>query len=187
MRNKKLLATALLPLSLTQSVSAWFGNNEQKMVDLPSQVEKIPDQRRSISLRDPFEIFRSDPFFNNVWQPSFNWPEIKFNQSYPLDLYQSGESLIIEIEVPGFEKEDITLEVQQDQYLSIKGLKRVKTEASANHKYFYRERGTQSFSRLVTLPHPVKVAETEAELTGQTLKITLPIRVAEHKTTISID
>ncbi len=47
MKNKKLLAAVLLPLSLVQTVSAWFADNETKDVILELlAAEKVPDMRR---------------------------------------------------------------------------------------------------------------------------------------------
>ncbi len=47
MKNKKLLAMALLPLSLMQTVSAWFATKDTSAVIIELlKFEKIPEYRR---------------------------------------------------------------------------------------------------------------------------------------------
>jgi molecular chaperone IbpA len=78
-----------------------------------------------------------------------------------------SEHFEIEIAVAGFNKEDISIEVDQDQ-LSIKG-QRTKDDDAA--KYLYRGLAARDFERAFTLADYIEVGE--AELTNGILRVKL--------------
>ncbi len=83
------------------------------------------------------------------------------------------DSFEIEIAVAGFTKEDITVEVDQDQ-LRIKG-QRLKDEDTS--KYVYRGLAARDFERVFTLADHMEVGE--AELTNGILSVKLTRIVPE--------
>lgn len=80
----------------------------------------------------------------------------------------------IEIAVAGFEKSDITIEVDQDQ-LRVKG-QRVKEDDSS--KYVYRGLAARDFERVFTIAEHIEVGE--AELVNGILRIKLTRIVPEE-------
>lgn len=85
----------------------------------------------------------------------------------------SDDSFEIEVAVAGFNKEDITVEVDQDQ-LKIKG-QRLKDEDTS--KYVYRGLAARDFERVFTLADHMEVGE--AELTNGILSVKLTRIVPE--------
>lgn len=82
-------------------------------------------------------------------------------------LKQDEDTFEIEIAIAGFEKNDITIEVDQDE-LRIRGEKQGDDDQS---KYVYRGLANRNFERIFTLsPHMVV---GEAEMTNGILKITI--------------
>lgn len=85
----------------------------------------------------------------------------------------SDDSFEIEVAVAGFTKEDITVEVDQDQ-LKIKGQRQKDEDTS---KYVYRGLAARDFERVFTLADHMEVGE--AELTNGILSVKLTRIVPE--------
>jgi HSP20 family protein len=93
--------------------------------------------------------------------------------TYPaLNLWQDGESLYVEAELPGMEIGDLDIYVTGGNQLSIRGERKPPVvEGGTWHR---QERGYGQFSRLITLPCDVKADEVEAQFKDGVLTITLP-------------
>lgn len=91
-----------------------------------------------------------------------------------LDLWQDGENLYVEAELPGMDLNDLEIYVTGGNQLTIKGERKAPTvEGGTWHR---QERGYGSFSRLLELPQDVDEENVEAELRNGVLTITLPKR-----------
>ena len=88
-----------------------------------------------------------------------------------LNVWEDGERLFAEAEIPGLKMDDIEVSVVGKQ-LTIKGVR--PTETGDKATYHRRERGNGEFSRTVTLPVEIDAAKVEATLKGGVLTITLP-------------
>ena len=89
----------------------------------------------------------------------------------PLNVWEDGETLKIEAEVPGVKIEDIEVAFDNGE-LTLKGEK--KFEAKENAPLHRRERVYGSFARTLTLPWEVKADQVTAELKDGVLTVTLP-------------
>jgi len=89
----------------------------------------------------------------------------------PLNVWEDGETLKIEAEVPGVKIEDIEVAFDNGE-LTLKGEK--KFEAKENTPLHRRERVYGSFTRTLTLPWEVKADQVTAELKDGVLTVTLP-------------
>lgn len=88
-----------------------------------------------------------------------------------VDIYEHGEKLYFEAELPGFEKEHITVDVKGD-LLSLSG--EVKTEKEEEGRNQYRkERRQQSFTRSFKLPYEVSDAHVQATFRNGILTLTI--------------
>ncbi len=87
------------------------------------------------------------------------------------NLYDAGEHLEIQAEVPGLSKEDLNIKIQGN-YLQVSGNK--KSDAPEGYKAHRVERGTTSFTRSFTLPSDVVTEKVEATLTNGVLSLVLP-------------
>jgi len=98
-----------------------------------------------------------------------------------LDLAETESALIVTLEVPGLERQDIELSFQ-DGLLTIKGEKRREPQM----RYHHVERVFGAFIRSVRLPGPVDAAKVTATVKSGLLTVTLLKRPAARGTTIPI-
>jgi HSP20 family protein len=90
----------------------------------------------------------------------------------PVDIFETGDSIVIKAELPGISKEDITLEVK-DNTLSIKGEK--KFEKDVKEENYHRvERSYGAFQRAFSLPSTVQQEKVKAKFKDGILEVTLP-------------
>lgn len=105
-------------------------------------------------------------FENRFQHSTTNYP--------PYNVIKHDEnSFEIEVAVAGFDREDITIEVDQDQ-LRIKGQR---TKADDSEKYVYRGLAARDFERAFTLAEHIIVGD--AELTNGILRVKLTREVPE--------
>lgn len=93
----------------------------------------------------------------------------------PVDIYSQGnQELVIKAEMPGLNREDIDLTVENDT-LTIRGEK--KLEKDIKEERFHRvERSYGSFSRTFSLPKTVDGTKVSAEYKNGVLVVRLPLR-----------
>ena len=100
-----------------------------------------------------------------------------------LNVWEDGERLYAEAEVPGFKTEDIEVSVTSDQ-LTIKGRREsAAKEGTTAHR---RERCTREFARTLTLPVEVDADKIEATLKDGVLAIVMPKAQAARKRKITV-
>lgn len=88
-----------------------------------------------------------------------------------MNIWQDGEKLYVEAEVPGLGMEDLELTVEGDE-LTLKGQRRrVEDKEIAYHR---QERGVGTFTRSLTLPVDVDTDKVEATLKDGVLTVVLP-------------
>jgi HSP20 family protein len=79
----------------------------------------------------------------------------------PVDIAESGDRYTITVELPGTNKEDVTVECH-DNVLTIKGEKKSEREEKGEHRH-YVERRYGSFSRAFTLPSDASGDQVKAK------------------------
>ena len=90
----------------------------------------------------------------------------------PVDIFEKGDDLVIRAEVPGVDKNDIDVRVENG-VLQIRGERRCETET--NDKTAYRlERTFGRFSRSFTLPTTVDSTRISAKYRDGVLELALP-------------
>jgi HSP20 family protein len=125
--------------------------------------------------RDPFcDIVSARDSMDRMLDTYFNRFPMDF-EGYgivDLDMYQTGNDVVIEASIPGINPDDINISVTGD-VLTIKGeVKEEKENKEAD--YHIRERRYGSFSRSITLPTQVVTDKANAEFKNGILKLTLP-------------
>ena len=89
----------------------------------------------------------------------------------PVDVYETSDAYIVTAELPGVQREDLDIRIDNDQ-LTISGTRRERPVAC---EQFHRvERGHGSFSRAFHLPIPVDAARITADLHDGVLTVTCP-------------
>jgi HSP20 family protein len=109
-----------------------------------------------------------------------NWIDEFFNQtadswtmwSPRADVYEVGDAYVLEMELAGFNREDVELTFENG-VLTVSGRRR-EQEAEENATYYLRERATEEFSRSFALPRSVNYEEVEATLKEGLLRVHLP-------------
>jgi HSP20 family protein len=103
------------------------------------------------------------PFSGALWDVS----------SVPtMDLYQTADSVVVKMGLPGVKPEDIQISVANG-VLTIRG--EVKEEKEEKEKtYHLRERRYGSFSRSISLPSNVSADKSDADFENGILTLTLP-------------
>jgi HSP20 family protein len=100
-------------------------------------------------------------------------------QSTPIDIREEDDQLIISADVPGVEKEDISVKADDDQVeISAESSAEVKEE---NEKYLRRERRSRKFSRTVHWPKKVDADSVLAEYEDGVLEISADIEEESGK------
>ncbi len=98
-----------------------------------------------------------------------------WQSEFPVDLYQDNDAYVIRAELPGFRKEDISVEMA-DGMLTISG--HLKTEQKAEQKEQQEGAPTTSqerrVSRSLTLPENLDANKIHAAYENGVLTITLP-------------
>jgi HSP20 family protein len=123
---------------------------------------------------DPFEDIRSlrhrmfDDFFRG---PRFlPWEAAEY--TFPLDVYETEDSLVVKAALPGMRPEDVDISVSGD-VLTIKGESKTEEEVKREN-YHRRELRYGSFARSVPLPTRVDHNKAEAVFEQGVLTVTMP-------------
>jgi HSP20 family protein len=95
-----------------------------------------------------------------------------------LDLYETEAAFILEADLPGVRKEEVSVEVENDE-LVLKGERAFQRETTSG-SFHYSERRAGHFVRRLRLPASVNRDEIRAEFNKGVLRVTLP-RVAEKR------
>lgn len=97
------------------------------------------------------------------------------NVNFPIlvDVFETEESFIVEAEIPGIEKNKITLEIADDS-LIIKGIKRDMRDKHSKLYYYCMERDFGKFNRVVELPKACDSAKAVARVEDGLLLVEFP-------------
>jgi HSP20 family protein len=88
------------------------------------------------------------------------------------DVFEDDKRILVRLEVPGMEKEDIIIEVRDDA-LVVSGEKRFERE-NTDGRWRVMERAYGSFRRVVPLPVPVLFEKANATYRNGVLRVELP-------------
>ncbi|PEJ03938.1 Hsp20/alpha crystallin family protein [Bacillus wiedmannii] len=107
--------------------------------------------------------------------------------TFPVDLYEVGEELVVTAELPGIQKEQIQIEIQSE-YLKVSVKEEIleEVEEETSHNYYRRERSISEASRLIKLPYSINKKEAKASYQNGVLEIRAPKLPQQHDI-LSID
>ena len=129
--------------------------------------------------RDLFEDF--DELLNGFWSGQNQWT----NMIGSMDLYEDKDAIHVDCDLPGFNKDEITLTIE-DGVLNIAAEHKEDANEKKDGSYFVRERRHQSFSRSVKLPHNIQQDKIHAEYKEGVLKIKMDVPPEKKPQTIAI-
>lgn len=106
------------------------------------------------------------------WHGQDGPDEVEQDGELPVDMYQTGDAIIIRALVAGVSPDDLDIAITRDM-VTIKGSREEFREASGDD-YYHRELFWGSFSRTLLLPEEVVIDEAEAQEKHGLLEIRLP-------------
>ncbi|WP_456277381.1 Hsp20/alpha crystallin family protein [Bacillus sp. AK128] len=135
----------------------------------------------SSSPQDPFKhVMKSmDDFFNakplkGVMNSIDDFFSRSFVPSFPVDLYETKDELVITAEIPGVKREQIYLDIVGNTLrISVEHENEIE-ETNTVQNYYRRERAYQRSERNVQLPYPVSEKQVKASYQNGILKIRAP-------------
>jgi len=106
--------------------------------------------------------------------------EVKPYRNPITSLSEKGNNLVAEIELPGAKKEDIKVNVTENE-LEVSAEQKTEVEKKDKNNYSY-ESSTRSFYRRIPLAVEIDSKKAEAEYKDGVLKVTIPkLKVIEQK------
>ena len=120
--------------------------------------------------------------FNRMFQDSPlsrpNGDETMTSWAPPCDIYEEGDNIVVKTELPGVDRNDIDVQVENN-ILTLRGERKREKEVKSEN-LFRTERFYGSFARSFTLPVSVDTEKIRAEYREGVLQVTLP-KVEEAK------
>jgi HSP20 family protein len=130
--------------------------------------------------RDPIGLATMRRFMDSFFDAT-PFPALAAEFEPPVNLYEKDGTYTLECAVPGYKKEDLTVEVSGDRVM-ISGSYSCEKNEERNH-YHRREVQQDSFTRTLALPQEVDPDKVTAKLENGLLKLTLhPTASIKHKT-----
>ena len=121
----------------------------------------IPKRRNEFDLFNDF--FGGDDFFSSRRESSIMKTDIK----------EKKDSYLIEMDLTGYEKENINLELK-DGYLSVVAKVEKETSNDETEKFVHKERFYGHCSRSFYVGEQITEEDIKAEFKNGTLKVTIP-------------
>lgn len=138
----------------------------RNMTTLQERINRVFDEAASRSKEYDDEVSKCD------WRPI-------------VDIYDSEKAIIINAELPGVSRDNITLDVKQN-ILTLKG-ERQPEEKATKENYYRMERCFGAFERAFTLPSAVDPAKITANFKDGILRIEIPKPEEKRPKQISIN
>jgi len=92
---------------------------------------------------------------------------------FPLDLYQNKDSFVVRAEIPGFRKEDLTVEVTENT-LTITGHQKVEPASDGKEKEDGVLAQERQVTRSLSIPEQIRAEAIQAAYENGVLTVTLP-------------
>jgi HSP20 family protein len=99
----------------------------------------------------------------------------------PVDIYETNEGLVVVADMPGLERENLEISVEQD-VLTIKGT----FIDNGERDFFYREFTPSSYFRQFNLGNKIDQTRIDAQYRNGVMRLTLPFAEAAKPRTIEV-
>lgn len=140
------------------------------MLDIVRNVPVQTMPLRSWNLSTANDFFQE---FDRLWnEVTTSWVSPLPTSTYPYDLYETGDSLVLEMAVPGLRKDDLEVRLEGNR-LTIRGTY-PEAQDTEERRYWSRGLPRGSFVQSLTLPASVEVDKIQATITDGLLRLTLP-------------
>ena len=113
-----------------------------------------------------------DLMIDNIFNDGWKLHSVPRNNTHPaVDIKESKNEYTIIADLPGFEKSNINLSIDEG-YLTIKANEEKVNDS--NGRYMLKERSMRNYSRTFSLPDNALESKVSAKYTDGTLSITIP-------------
>ncbi len=136
---------------------------------------EMSDLQRRINRMFDDSIYRSGDEEQNL--AVSNWNPV-------VDIYEKGDWIVVQAELPGVAKEDITIDVK-DRVLTLRGERKLDREIKED-SYYRRERAYGRFARSFTVPAGVNPDSIKAEFKDGLLNVHIPKPLEQKQRQIDI-
>ncbi len=117
--------------------------------------------------------FFEDNFVDNFFDDLFQTPTNPRRDNMRTNIIDLGDSYRIEVEVPGFKKEELSIELQKGN-LTIKASKGAAAEEGEEVKYIRRERTSEDCQRTFFIGKKVEQEDIRASFSDGVLTLAFP-------------
>jgi HSP20 family protein len=125
----------------------------------------------NITRYNPFEDFFND-FGKGFWVKPFAFPQ-ETELSMKIDVKEDDKGYTVKADIPGVKKEDINVDIDDDQ-VSIRAELKAEKEEKEGEKTVYSERTYGMVSRSFSLPVGLDAKGAKAEYKDGVLSLVLP-------------
>ena len=123
--------------------------------------------------------FADDLFDNMFSMPSFSWEKTPASYGMPADVKEYDDKYLLELEIPGYRKEDISAELKNGYLCITANHTEDKDEKDENGKYIRRERYTGTCQRSFYVGKQITEQDIRASFENGMLKLTIPKKEAQ--------
>lgn len=177
----------------------YYGGKEKKAGELKKEKEEgmVPYSSSAIQ-RDFDRMMKSFQHeFDDFWESPLRWGRgMRWRHGFPMmpfrgtmmpsvDLEDRGKDFRLTVDLPGFSKENVEIEVSDDSVVI--HAKKTVEEEEKKRNYVRRERAAQTFYRRVPLPEMVRSDDAKANLNNGILEITLPKKEPKETKKLAIE
>ncbi|MDD5162753.1 MAG: Hsp20/alpha crystallin family protein [Candidatus ainarchaeum sp.] len=124
-----------------------------------------------------FDPFRKKKKFENFMQDFFEPMKLPLSaglRSPLVDIRDKEKMLEVTAELPGVEKKDIDIDIQNGSIAIRTEMHREKKEETKSKGYYFHERAYSGFYRMLPLPSEVIPGRAKAEFSNGLLRIEIP-------------
>ena len=125
---------------------------------------------------------------NDNFMDDFMFPTIKESDfgKMKCDIYEKGNVFYLEMDIPGFDKNDVDIRIDENDYLTITAEKSSSNEEVEDKNYIRKERTYGKYQRSFYIGNVNKNA-IEASFENGILKITMPKKEEEKSQSQKIE
>lgn len=119
----------------------------------------------------------------------FMFPTIKESDfgKMKCDIYEKDNVYYLEMDIPGFEKSDVNIEIDDNDYLTITAEKNIENnEKDENKNYIRKERSYGKYQRSFYIGG-IDKEQIDATFTNGILKVTMPKKALEKSSKQTIE
>jgi HSP20 family protein len=152
----------------------YYGGKEKKAGEIRKQGERSPyvDTDRMIEQLQR-DFWNMPPRWRRWMRGRAGFPMMPFKQMMAsVDVEDRCKDFRVMVDLPGFIKEDVNIEVAED-FLTVQA-KKSQEQEERQKNYVRKERMAQTFYRRIALPEKVKTDDAKASLNNGVLEIILP-------------